>query len=385
MSKLLRVVGVGMLAVAFGSSPGLAQTGGSEPPAFNTIRTPASPAFTLLGLAPTAVERPNTIADFALAIAKSVKDLETVPQNFSIEASPYWLRGHPSLKWDAEIDRTLGQSLARTFALSVATAETGKKDAPVTSLAVGVRSAILSGHLSEATVQRIRTLESNLSLLARVYLLELNKRAEEVDAELLRKIAAAKTEEARQAAVAEHKEAMAAIAEATTNSKQYRESPEFKRVSKMMDDFAAAREGLMLEVAAAGRWAFANAEWSSHDFNRRSLWATPSYVTQSWSVVGVARYIADDARAATTMDWGGRAIISRDRYGWSLEYVRRFFPRLDALHSQYRFVGIADYEVRNGTWLTVTFGRDHNSSEKGGLVAQLGLAFNFAQDRFLKP
>lgn len=366
------------------SSSALAQPASDEPPAFNTIRTPASPAFTFLGASPTSIERPNTVADFALSLAKSAKDFESVPQNFAIEVSPFWLVGAPSLTWQADAKRNVHESLLRTLAISAATAETGVKDAPVTSLAVGARTSLLSGTLTEETETQLEALESHLTVLAERFTGRLNAELAFLDAEMERNIATARSNEERQKIIEAFQAKKAPIVEAVASSKEYTESPEYKRTEKLIEAFAAAREGFIVELAAAGRWAFSEAVWSRRDFNRWGFWVTPSFLKPQWSVVGVARYTRDDEDdSGTAFDWGTRAIVTHDRYAWSLEYVRRTFPDVESKAAQYRLVGVAEYELREKTWLSASFGRDHNDTSEGSLVAQLGLSFNFAKERFL--
>jgi hypothetical protein len=74
----------------------------------------------------------------------------------------------------------------------------------------------------------------------------------------------------------------------------------------------------------------------------------------------------------------------RDKYALSVEYMRRSF-RASNLEDGHRLVGIAEYAVTDTAWLVVSFGRDHNTKRDGSLIAQLGLSFNFKDDRVVKP
>src|SRR5262245_60975663 len=142
-----------MPVVAFAQTPAEAP----QPPELGALRTPASPAFTLLGIEPSAVERPQTPADAAVTVLNNFRN--GLPKNFAFEASPYWLQSQPDLTWRADNRRTPAQSLARTTSLSIATSETGTDDAPVTSLAVGFRTLLLSGHLAPASENAMEALE----------------------------------------------------------------------------------------------------------------------------------------------------------------------------------------------------------------------------------
>ena len=118
---------------------------------FDSMRTPSAPAFSVLDIEPSAVERPATPSDAAVALVNNFRE-GTVPKNFAFESSPYWLVSRPHVSWRDDAQRTVAQSLARTSSVSVATAETGTELAPVSSLAFGFRTLIFSGRLTAQTV-----------------------------------------------------------------------------------------------------------------------------------------------------------------------------------------------------------------------------------------
>src|SRR5262249_3413462 len=145
--------------------PAAAQTSepGAAGPAFNGLRTPTSPAFVLLGVAPTEVERPNTPADIAFSVLTPSAPFIGLPRNFALETSPYWLVSHPTLTWQADTTRSVGASLARTMTVSFATAELGTDVRPITGLSLGFRAAPFSGHLADTSKARLRQLSDRLS------------------------------------------------------------------------------------------------------------------------------------------------------------------------------------------------------------------------------
>ena len=76
-------------------------------PSFNSIRTPTSPAFVLLGIEPTAVERPNTPSALAVSILNRTQNLSVLPKDYALEFSPYWLLGHSELTWRQDTMRSI--------------------------------------------------------------------------------------------------------------------------------------------------------------------------------------------------------------------------------------------------------------------------------------
>jgi hypothetical protein len=389
MSRHVRAAAVLLLALTVTcacSSPVTAQTtlaatpaaqAVDSPPAFASARTPTSPAFTIFGLEPSSVERPANPSDFAVAFLTKAEDVTAVPKDFAVESSPYWLVRHPNLKWSDDIRRNVVTSLARTATFSVATGELGTVAAPVRGLAVGGRASLLSGTLSRETQNEIARLEKLLTAESALGLRLMKDQLAVLTKMLL----------TGKITPEEHAEMMQELQKATIESKEYLESAERKAVETLMEKFATVRNGLFVEVAGAAGWRYANASWAQGDFDRWGLWVTPSFIGNNQSVIGVFRYLSEDADAGTdqgVLDFGARGVHYRDRYALSLEYVRRTF-RAENLNGGHRVVGIAEYAVSDALWLTATFGRGHNVEGHRSLLASLGLSFNFREERLMKP
>ena len=152
-----------------------------------------------------------------------------------------------------------------------------------------------------------------------------------------------------------------------------------------MQTLATVRDGLFLEIAGAAGWRFPDAVWSRGQFDRWGIWVTPSYVGRTATVIGVLRYVSEDADAGTTeglVDYGFRGVHFRERYAMSVEYVRRSF-RDSRLTGGNRLVGIAEYAVTDSLWLVTSFGRDYDAGREGSLVARVGASFGFRRERYL--
>jgi hypothetical protein len=347
----------------------------SPPPAFNTIRTPTSPAFTLLGVEPSAVERPNTPASLALAFVGKARQADTVPNDLAVEISPYWLLKHSRLDWDKDDKRSLAESLLRTASVSVATGQVGSEDSPVTGLSMGARASLFSGHLSKDTRQALADLQAALTAESALGLRLMQEPIKALNAKL----------KAGEISPAEHARLMEILLRSVVASEPYVKSEERQAVEKLMQKFATNREGFFFEVAAATAWDYPNAIWAQRRLGRWGIWATPSYQTGQLSVVGVARYLSKDGDAGKkALDVGLRGTYSRDRYAISAEYVRRRFRDSD-LQGGHRFVGIAEYALFDGTWLVASVGREYSAQKENSLIARLGMSFNFSQERYAVP
>jgi hypothetical protein len=344
-------------------------SGQAEPPVLGSLRTPPSPAFTVLGIEPSAVERPTTPSDVAMSFVSKFRQ-STLPKDYAFEASPYWLVGQPGLSWRSDVSRNVAQSITRTLSLSVATADTGTNNSPLTSLGVGVRSLLSSGRMTAATEQALADLEQTLSETGDVFLRLVGEAG--LDALDVRLANGTITV----AGYERQKQQIAALV---------LESDEYKNAMARAEDIAARREGFFLEVAAGFVWDFAGGTWQSRAFRKRGVWATPSYEFGAWNLLGVLRYLDEtETPDRDAFDWGGRAIYSSADYALSVEYVERSpLHQTPAVRRSHRLVGVAEYRVSPATWVIASFGKDRQKTgTTHTLVAQLGLAFSFSKDRY---
>lgn len=404
---------------------GEAQAG--EVPQFNTIRTPASPAFVLLGVEPTSVARPSTPADFAASLVDASDNFSSLPKDYALEASPYWLVSHPGRSWREDVRRSPWQSVQRTFTLTAATAQTGTDAAPVTGVAVSGRAALLSGHLSQETVSRLQHIDSLLPLdqaellrrlqagsdaldvltaaamdragagpdvLADNTLIQAGLAAAEDGLEAADESTITKAKEAvgRQLGQAQSggevpdaaraaSEILAALAE--TERAAAVDQPAREALAQALEDFVSAREGLFLEVAGGTSWRAPSGAFDSTSLSRWGAWLTASYQLPELSFVAVARYLdAGDAPEDDAIDVGARVVYTRDLYAVSLEYVDRHLIHRSGAVRPWRLAGIVDYKISRAVWLTGSFGRDYASDSPGSLLARLGVSLQLSKERY---
>ncbi len=368
-AALFAVVLLGACAsVALADKEGAASPSPSpekKPPSFNALRTPTSPAFTLLGIAPSSVERPNSPSSLALSLLSRTDSFSDLPKDFALEFSPYWLVSHRRLTWQSDNRRTVPESLARTLTVSGATAQTGTAAAPVTSLAVGARVAVLSGTLSKKTETALQELESRLGRQGTLALELLAPKLAPLEARL----------RAGTIDVDEFDREKRRLLEEVLQSEAYLKHPLLREAQS----FAVDREGFLLEAAGAGSWEFPGNSWEQRRARQWGAWLTPSYVRGRWSLVAVGRYLSDESRDEGALELGARGIYSRDEYAISLEYLHH--EAYDSGESGDRVVGVLEYEVGDGSWVVASFGKGRQADGGSGLVAQLGLTLNFSRER----
>jgi hypothetical protein len=370
-------------AVALACSAHAQEHSEGNVPSYNTIRTPASPAFVLLGLEPSSVERPNTPADLALTVLNATSALTSLPQNFALEAAPFWLVSHPAITWRSDTGyRDPLTSMARTATISVATAQIGTTAVPVTGLSVGLRASIFSGELSDSTRARLRAAEVNLGAQSDIFNSILATKQAPVDSALWAAIRAANGDNQKiDAAVAVHKAAISSLGTAVLADPAYQAA--IAKEQEKLGDLKVDREGFFLDLALGSSWQYPGNQLDSDSALRWGVWLTPSWNSESFSAIAVLRYTGDGIHAVNDeIDIGGRLLYSVSSFAISGEYVNRAYPRASGAASKYRLAGVFDYEMKKGIWVSATFGRDYGTPTGGaGLLARLGLSLNVATSR----
>jgi hypothetical protein len=356
-------------------------------PDLGSLKPASAPAFILLDVSPTAVERPSEAADLAFSLANRSSMLSRVPENYALEFSPYWLRPRPALTWQADSSRSLGAALARTLSLSAATAELGTGDAPLTGVALGGRAQLVSGRHSTETRRALRALEDSLAAEGGLLLRMANPDLQSLEAWLREQLAQpdAAPAQIRQEYLARR----TAIYDRVMASADYQ--ARVARMRSAFDNLALRREGPMLEVAGGASWGFPGGTWDRGSLRRWGAWA--SYGCErcvQWqggtpfTPVAVLRYLGGEQgdSLGNALDFGGRLILGSARYSASVEGVRRQFVGDGAPDARYRLAGIMEYQVGQDLWLRASFGRDYQTEREGSLLAQFGLKFNFADQRY---
>ena len=355
-------------------------------PAFNALRTPTSPAFVLLGVEPTSVERPNTPSQLALTVLTKTDRLASLPRDFALEVSPFWLFHHPTLTWEQDSTRSIPASLARTATFSVATAQRGTSSSPETGVSLGIRAAILSGSMTTATRATLRRLEQALGAPTKIAAFIIAELSRDANAQLLRERADARGDSAKEAAAGRrHEERMAVVQDLALKDPRVR-AILVDSIAVEYQAFAAQRVGFLLEVAGGAVWSAPGAVFDSVRFQGWGAWVTASYESPVWSIVGLGRFLAADTTGAfDTFDFGVRLLHTRRRYALSAEYVDRYFLGSGAPAHQYRLAGVWSYQLQKGTWVNATFGKGFDARSSGSLLAQLSLSFDFADERYRNP
>lgn len=349
-----------LLAAASAAALAPAALAAQGPIEIDNLKTPTSPAFVILGVEPTSVERPTTPRAFALSLlSASGGEGGIIPENYAAEFAPYWMRPRPRLTFAEYFRPTVMQSLRQTFSVSLATAASTQGADSVTSIGVGFRLAPLSGQPSDSLLKLVRAIRSADSALVQL------------------DIALSRATQAGNTAAADSIQALisAGAARARTLSAAFRANDE--------------RVGLRMQIAGALGASYAGNDFEAGQVAKTGLWGTLAYRMDQpgIDVIALGRWLRDHGAAEqNAWDLGGRAVLLFERFSGSVEWVARSVSDegasgaggVPALASGNRAVGMLEYRATDDLFVSFSFGQDYPRAGEDGqpLVAILGGQLN---------
>ncbi|HEX7837876.1 MAG TPA: hypothetical protein VF469_10465 [Kofleriaceae bacterium] len=320
---------------------------------YDKLRTPDSPAFVILGVSPTEIQRPTTPKGVSTSLGGFVSGADvTIPKNYALEVAPYWLFAHPDL--DARHYREeRWRRLYRTFSVSVGTAQTTRTPMDAMGMAtshtdsdlgIGGRAILWQGGGEDEC-----TRQANASAL---------KLADEV------RLGKAELDAIEQA----HPFGSPEYNEAVTQAQKAKADQAAKNLAASPSCVAAAvsARGLSVDLAGAIAAHFADSKVTrdSASLAAKALWFNASYDLDDLAIAGMVRYASHDVTTGTTtgrqrvVDGGVQGLYKAKTFALSAEGLYRY--RVDAANdrSTYKVDVSVEYEVRDGTWISVTLGKN---------------------------
>ncbi|MCX6142370.1 MAG: hypothetical protein NTZ35_04045 [Ignavibacteriales bacterium] len=332
-------------------------TSGNNPNT-NDLRTPASPAFVLLGIEPSSVERPSTPRALAASLLSASGQNDILPRNYAFEFSPYWFSSHSQLTFDKYYHADMLQSLAQTLSVSFVTSRQtgGDTTAQGTDVGFGLRAQLVSGGPSD-------TLASLRRRLA-----DLHERRGDL----------------------RHKGD-------TTGARLMLDS--ISAVAKQIAEEDHNRTGWIVEFAGAAIQRFPQNRFGEESLRRFGIWLTPSYTSENPKIqfLGVVRFLhdLDNVGNRDLLDAGFRFVYNSGRLSISSEYVSR--SSLDvtvnpgvaepakgnfSIKNTYRLSANVEYKYSDDMYLSMSLGRNYQGvAGQGNLIAQVSVNFGFGETK----
>ncbi len=393
---------------------------------FEQLRPNASPAYMILGVSPTEMERPTTPKEFIAGIQAASVNGRLAP-NFTMEFTPYELlsseRKDPYKEKAKKylMDDGYGMNLVRSLAISVATSESDTvvlgRLGSGTSASLGVKVLLCHGRMNKSTKEALQQLtrsfkqytviRNTVSMLRNmgpdetVTMPELDKLLED-RLTFHRDSVSGNNGLTRQ----ERDEALTELEALVAHAKDLLENALRDRGGMPRDEaigilnrlasqpgdavdsnlaiankrFAFVREGDVLEANAAFMGHFVQNSWDSIQAAKYAIWLTPSYRlnlakkkfddVMLLDFIGLVRYTGNNMMVDTAsyLDMGAKLQFTFNKLTMSAEYVGRILPEYknasgDIYYTD-RITGSLEYVVNNLITLRASFGRtfDGNSA-----------------------
>ena len=380
-----------LAAVGVAHAQGPPPTSASPPPPiddwdaqvsdFDKLRTPDSPAFVVLGVSPTEIQRPTTPRTLIAALGGALSNSSlTVPKDFALEIAPYWLFSHPDLPIQDYRSEHLMRPL-RTLSLSVATTQTTRSD--------DVAAAAMTLHT-----------DSHIGLGVRTTLVQLGDddpctaRAKDKGLEIASTATLSVDEAAQLARLGRpgdkaYDATFDAMVKARVAAYDDAQKKAIETAAKVHTDkcvaLATSPTGFQVDLAGALDLGVADTKLTMRATTLAgyAVWANASYDWPRLSLATMARLASHDADMtdARAFDWGARGIYKAKTYVVSAEALVRY--RLTDIpdRTTMKIDGGIEYELTPDTWISVTFGKDFafHPGDAASLFSLANLKWGFSK------
>lgn len=409
------------------------ETAAQESGIVDELKVPDYPAFILLGVQPTSVDKPSTPSKLASTLQTFASGSGLKP-NSALEATPFWYWSHPNLTYTNYVNPpTVLDNIAQTTAISLATAETRLQgDTSSTGLSIGLRTQLFSGHPNSTRAEDV--LKDWISCVARfggVLLVNVTNKLSHLDkdraysaAEIQSELTVVETEARSHPdkfwkditpppaeAENEMETQFADIVKSATEKKKPVEwisylksefdsySNKNKFVEATADKFRTAskeREGFILQVAFSSLFNFVHNQFDQSYFAKSATWVTFGWTTPDvLDLFGVVRYI-HNASVIDTMDnadVGFSIGIHSEKFKISFETVARVrlagssaTDTSGTVHGSLQYTASTrlalnfTYVLNDMFSIGGTFGKDFKDSKTTGtpLISIFGVSYNLS-------
>jgi hypothetical protein len=393
----------------------------------NQLTIPSAPAYTIMGVQPNEISKPKTSDALELSLYSNFFDKSnnvTLPKNYALEFSPYWLKAKPSLTFKEYSRPNFCQSLKQNSAISFASFEqTSLKDSLTKNIRMGIgyrtnfnlfdisiRDKQFTKDVNEVKeVKELHLITRTITLL----ISQINSEPDTLNKEDLKKyyndfILLQIVEKPE---IKIYLERFNPIIKKIIDDKYETDKKnlktliieEVKKYEKLEKDLRIKitemirkeqSSGLKLEVAGAFIIDYPTNDIGFSNVPKFAVWLSPSYNStgSKWHFLGMLRYIkssiADDY--TDNLDLGCKILYRNNKFSLSGEYIQRNQKKTLATskinnvstittESAYDFKATLNlgYELSDKITLGYSFGQNFviNNENIGNLVSLLSINY----------
>lgn len=370
---------------------------------FDLLEAPASPAFNLMGISPSSIERPTSLNAFRFSIQNASSNFSKFPSNYSAEFAPasiFNIKDQTLAKFNStRFYDVFWQSFSVSFGFTrTNNNDTEKEDSTMSSkLGIGLKFSIVRPHWDDSTQKYIDSIAYYLDytigerknwFLTHPVILKIEDSIRAVGSSSLpvnQKIDSINNLNKRktivQLSLVKNFDKVDSIAN--------------KNLKRLATGLKITRKGPFLDFATGLVLDFPNDRFDNSSVAKAGAWLTGGYENgaKGLSVLAIGRYLyqpdkiyADDSgkiksKSISTLDGGARLAYSgaQGKFAISAEAIYRSVLNDNVIKPSWRYTFNAEYSVGFNQKITFAIGRNFNGTitKDGNLIAALNFIKGF--------
>lgn len=349
----------------------------------NLLLPPSSPGFTLLNKEFSSVDRPGTVADLAVLFQTKTENFSTIPEDYALEFSPYWIIWGEKTSYDEYRNNKIWNNMLQSFTISIASAtDPDPLDASekTRSMGFGFKLSLFRGEMQNSWNDLIKPLQE----YHRQFVSELREKenSDKILSNLRAQLRGAVHDPIKTEALIKKMEAREKKIEDELRAK-LENSSEVQIAKKKLSEITLKRVGFKMDVAGGVAVSFPGESFDNASIKREGIWTTFGYEWNTVSVLAVARYYHDRSEnQQSNYDFGARLIWDHDRLSLSGEGVIRFLGENKTDPStSWRLAMIVSYNLGANKSLQFVFGRDNKGEKTGNLISLVNFVIGLGTQR----
>lgn len=376
----------------------------------DVLKSPVSPAFNMLGISTSAIERPSDLNSFRLSVQNATNNLTAIPNSYAFEIAPFlWGAKKYTLK-DFDSSR---HAFLQSFTISAGFTHMGPEgqedvdSLKTTKVAIGIKFAIIRPTWSTSTRKAYTDLiKAQQDLLQAYEVPNMYSDSLEILKKLRAELGADNTlpVDIKRDSSARLRRDLARMHNLVDSIQQegLPSSEPYQRAKAIAAAFPTERKGPFLDFTTGMVADFPDNRFDNSLINKAGAWLTGGYENGNKGITSmfIARYLyhpevifADpdgkiSADHASTFDVGARFLLStmNDKFTLSGEGLYRSVIGNTVLSPSWRLVLSTEYEIAKNRKVTFSFGRNFDGaiSKGGNLIAAINFIAGFGGERKLK-
>lgn len=387
----------------------------------NDLKTPDSPGFQILDIAPSTVTRPDNPTEFAVTALQLSENGSIIPKNFAMEFSPFWFVNkndgiYKYYNLHQDNNRNIFAGVLRKLSVSLTSAvlDSTKTGLPgeTNMMAFGVRTNLITLRTKAQSDRFAEALENYNSAVGT--LLTESEAYTKLNTELVQHLTEKRTIEKalelgtlsdseRKTKEKELKKAIQKVEDTENRIKDFHSAnfedfataidkdPDVKAFYKLTEE----KPAFQLDAAFAYSEAYPDNSYANRRFNRSGVWFTGTLnfkgldesTNDRFSLLFSGRLLQDnvltDAVAGSferksAFDFGFKLEYALQKLTLGVEHISRSYSDAESIDSK-RTVGILQYKISDDLYFTGTYGQNFGPDKP--LFTLFGVNFGFGKEK----